>query len=435
MRVAYIAAGAAGMYCGSCIHDNTLARALRRQGVDLVLIPTYTPLRTDEQDVSIDRVFYSGISVFLEQKLALMRRMPAAAEWLFRRPALLNAVSRWSAATRAEDLGALTVSVLRGEDGYQHRELERLAAWLRQQLRPDLVQLTNSLFAGLARRLKEELGVPVLCALQGEDIFLDALVEPYRSQAREVLRERARDVDGFIAPCRYYADFMAEYLDVDVNSIDVVPLGLDLDGHDQGNATAPPPFTIGFLARVCPEKGLHILADAFARLAESRGADSVRLEAAGWLGANHRDYYRDVSAGLERRGLGDRFVYHGELDRAAKIRFLQRLHVLSVPAPYREPKGLYLLEALANGVPLVQPRHGGYPEMIAATGGGLLVDAPEAEAVAAGIEQLMDDDGLRRQLGRDGRAAVGAKFNDDIMAANTFAVYQRHIDGDHRKET
>ena len=76
MRIAHISAGAAGMYCGTCIHDNTLATALKRLGVDVALIPTYTPLRTDEQDVSIDRVFYGGINVFLQQKWSLFRHTP-----------------------------------------------------------------------------------------------------------------------------------------------------------------------------------------------------------------------------------------------------------------------------------------------------------------------------------------------------------------------
>jgi hypothetical protein len=79
MKIAYIAAGAAGMYCGTCIHDNTLAAALRDKGHEVALIPTYTPIRTDEVDVSIDRIFYGGINVYLQQKLALFRHTP----WLF----------------------------------------------------------------------------------------------------------------------------------------------------------------------------------------------------------------------------------------------------------------------------------------------------------------------------------------------------------------
>ena len=75
LRVAYITAGAAGMYCGSCLHDNTLAGALLRMGHDVSLIPTYTPIRTDGTDFSIDRVFYGAINVYLAQKASLFRQL------------------------------------------------------------------------------------------------------------------------------------------------------------------------------------------------------------------------------------------------------------------------------------------------------------------------------------------------------------------------
>ncbi len=431
MRVGYITAGAAGMYCGACIHDNTLAAALMRRGVEVALVPTYTPLRTDEVDVSLKQVFYGGIGVFLEQKLPPFRRMPRFVDWALRRPALLQGVSRFSAATRAEDLGALTVSVLKGPEGHQRRELERLLEWLRTDFRPDIVLLTNSLFLGLAGRLKSVLGVPVLCAVQGEEIFLEALVEPYRSQALGLLRERAGDADGFVAPSTYAADLMAQYLEVERERFHVVPLGLHLPGHGAGEAAAPPsaetPFTIGFLARICPDKGLHVLAEGFARLAEERGTEAVRLLAAGWLGAGDRSYLRKVEETLRRAGFAARFEYRGELDRMQKIRFLRELHVLSVPAPFKEPKGLYVLEALANGVPVVQPDHGAFPELIAATGGGLLAAGATAEAVAAGIGRLIDDEALRQRLAARGREAVRERFNDDVMAAETHALLERFV--------
>ena len=190
------------MYCGSCIHDNTLAAALMRRGVDVALIPTYTPIRTDEDSVSTGHIFYGGVNVYLQQKLGLFRHTPRMVDWLLDRRALLGLVSRFSAATSARDLGARTVSVLQGEEGHQAKELEKLTRWMADEFKPDVVQLTNTMFAGMARRLKQETGAPVLCAVQGEDLFLEQLVEPYRSEARRILSLRARDVDGFIAPCR-----------------------------------------------------------------------------------------------------------------------------------------------------------------------------------------------------------------------------------------
>src|SRR5207244_8669724 len=115
MRIAYITAGAAGMFCGSCLHDNTLVASLIAQGHDALLIPTYTPIRTDEEDVSQHRVFFGGINVYLQQKLALFRHTPWFLDRLLDGRGLLNWVSRFAVRTRAEELGGLTVSMLQGE--------------------------------------------------------------------------------------------------------------------------------------------------------------------------------------------------------------------------------------------------------------------------------------------------------------------------------
>ena len=427
MRLAYIAAGAAGMYCGTCIHDNTLAAALKRRGVDVALIPTYTPLRTDEENVSLDRVFYGGINVFLQQKWSLFRHTPRALDRLLDGPRLLNSLSRFSASTSARDLGALTLSVLKGEQGHQQKELDRLAAWLKSDFKPDIVQLTNAMFSGMGRQLKAELNVPVLCGLQGEDIFLEQLIEPYKTQAQETLRERARDIDAFIAPCTYYRDYMAAYMQVAPEKIHVAPLGLNLAGHGE----APPPSTdaprkIGYLARICPEKGFHLLVDAFRILKEQPDFADLRLEAAGYLGARDKSYFNEQLKKIQSWGHTNFFTYHGEVDRAKKIRFLSDLDIFSMPTTYPEPKGLSILEALANGTPVVQPNHGTFPEMLETTGGGLLFKPHSPEALAKNIAWLLRDEKLRIQLGQIGKQTVHTRFHDATTAATTFAIYEQY---------
>src|SRR5271166_4129703 len=183
MRITYITAGAAGMYCGSCMRDNTLVAALARQGHDALLIPTYTPIKTDEPDVSQKRVFFGGINVYLQQKLSLFRHTPWSLDRLLDAPKLLRWVARFAVSTRAENLGDLTISILRGEHGYQRKEVEKLAGWLADDVKPELVNLTNVLLSGMVHEVKRRVGVPVLGTLQGDDIFLEALPEPHRSQA------------------------------------------------------------------------------------------------------------------------------------------------------------------------------------------------------------------------------------------------------------
>ena len=429
MKVAYITAGAAGMFCGTCIHDNTMASALKSQGHNVSLIPTYTPTRTDEENVSLDRVFYGGINVYLQQKIAFFRHTPWAFDRLLDNTSLLNSLSRLSASTDARDLGLLTVSMLSGENGFQRKELEKLVKWLHEENKPDVVYLTNSMLLGFAKEIKNALDVPVICALQGEDIFLRDLIDPYKSEALTLLAERALDADGFVAPNSYYAQFMAsEYLNISVDRIDVVPLGLNLDGHGRKDEKpGPPPFIVGYLARICPEKGLHILVSAFYTLAKEFGVDNLELHVAGYLGKKDKPYYEELVNQINAWGLQDSFMHYGEVTRTQKIDFLNRLHVFSVPTVYRESKGLSVLEALANGVPVVQPKHGSFPEMIKATEGGILVDPESAEAVAEGIYQLFRDPSKRKQLGANGQMIVHQNFSHEKIAQQLMNVFEKYV--------
>jgi glycosyltransferase involved in cell wall biosynthesis len=477
VRIAYISAGAADMYCGSCLHDNTLVAALQRLGHDAVLVPTYTPIRTDEPGVAIERVFFGALNVYLKQIAPPLRRGWARIERLLDRPRLLALVSRLGSATDPGRLGELTLSILRGEQGNQASELDKLAGWLRDSFRPEVVHLTNSMFAGFARRLKAELGVPVVCSVQGEELFLDGLREPSRGAVRAALAERAQDVDLFVAPSRFYADLMASYLQVERGRLAVVPLGLNLSGHGVEGAAghgardaagrgaghadgdgardaegdgardaegdgaghgpgpgaargAGEPWVVGYLGRIAPEKGLDLVAAAFRRLADVLGgAGRVRLHVAGYLPPQHRGYLRDVERQLRGWGLGGDYRYAGEVTREEKIAFLAGLDLLAVGTVYPEPKGLYVLEALANGVPVVAPRHGAFPELLAETGGGVLVAPRDPAALAAALAELLRDPGRRQRLGRAGREAVHARHGDEAMAAATLALYQGLVHG------
>ncbi len=290
MRIAYITAGAGGMFCGSCLHDNTLAAALTALGHDALLIPCYTPLRTDEPDVSYRRVFLGGINVYLQQKLALFRHTPRFLDRVLDARPLLRWVASFAVRTQAQELADLTISMLRGEHGKQRKEIARLVDWLADDLKPDIVLFSNVLLSGIVHTLRERWPVPVLATLQGDDVFLDALPEPSREKALTLVRDHCGEIDGFIATSRYYADFMADYLRIPREQIDVVYPGLNLNGHGLPRPDRRGvPFTIGYFARICPEKGLHKLIEAFIRLRQEPGACRVRLRVSGWLGANHRE--------------------------------------------------------------------------------------------------------------------------------------------------
>ena len=424
-RIVLLAAGAGRMYCGACMQDNRLAATLMQQGHDVVLIPLYMPIRTDETDVSGDRVFYGGLNVGLQEKFAFLRQSHKRLDRLLDSPVLLRGLAWAMAKFRPVGLGPLTVSVLAGEDGHQHKELEKLVAEL-VNLKPTLVSLPNLMFVGVAKPLKRVLNVPVVCTLAGEDAFLDDLPDPYRKRAYELIDEHAKDIDAFIAPTGYYASRAVEHFGLDRDRVHRVAMGIRTD--DVGPPAAPPgdPFTVGYLAGICPEKGLAVLCEAFKLLtARSR---RCRLKIAGYAGAVGRKYWAGLRRRLRRQGLLDAVDFVGEVTRAEKLSFLRSLHVLSVPTVHPEPKGLYVLEAMASGVPVVQPRHGSFPELLDATGGGRLYDPPDADALADAIATLMEDEPLRRRLAQSGRAAVHEGFTEDVMADKTWLLYRRIIE-------
>ncbi|MSQ93948.1 MAG: glycosyltransferase [Gemmataceae bacterium] len=429
MRIAYITAGAAGMFCGSCMRDNTLASALIAQGHDALLIPTYTPIRTDEADVSQSRVFFGGINVFLQEKFSLFRHTPRWLDRLFDANWLLRWVSRFAAGTQASQLGDLTISMLQGELGHQRKEIDKLADWLAADHPPQIINLTNVILSGMVHQMRDRLKVPILGSLQGDDIFLEMLPEPYKTKAIDLISQHCQEMQGFIATSRYYADFMSAYLRIPREKIDVVYPGINLKGHGTNEprlSGSGAPLTIGYFARICPEKGLHQLIDAFILLKQMPMAPKCRLRVSGWLGENNRTYFEEQKAKLRQANLLADFEHAESPDHESKMRFLRSLDVLSVPTTYHEPKGLYVLEAWAQGVPVVQPAHGSFPELIEATGAGVLVPPGDPAALAEALRCLLEQPVERLRMGKLGQAAVWDRFNAATMARETVRVYERH---------
>ena len=422
MHIALITAGGAGMFCGSCMHDNTLARALIEAGHEVSLIPCYTPIRVDERDVSRHRVFLGGINVYLDAMLPGWSRLPRPLKRWLDSEAVLKLVSRFAISSSGQKLGRLTVELLKGDLGPQRQEIEEFVDFVGRELRPDIVCFSNALLAGVLPRLRQVYSGPVCCLLQGDDIFLEDLVSPWREEALDLVSSHARGFDGFLVHSGYYRDFMSEYLRLPVEKFHVTPLGIDLTGHDGVPRPAASPFTIGYFARICPEKGLQNLVAAF-RILRARWPE-VRLIAGGFLGARDQTFFRDLMHSAA--DLGDSFRYLGSPpDHAGKVALLNTFDVLSVPTDYREPKGLYILEALANGIPVVQPAHGAFPELIEATGGGVLVTPGDPEDLARGLEELIADPQRRLVLATRGRAAVQAQFNRRAMAEATARVFSQ----------
>jgi glycosyltransferase involved in cell wall biosynthesis len=433
VRILSLTGGAGSMYCGSCLRDNALAAELLARGHDVVLTPVYTPTRTDERNVSSGHVLFGGISVFLEQHAPIFRHTPRLLDRLWDADWVIRMASKRQIKVDPKSLGELTVSMLRGEEGFQRKEIGKMLDWLATERPFDIVNLPYTLLIGLAAPMRRALRVPICCTLQGEDLFLDGLGEPYRQQSLDLIRAASVHVDAFLPVSRYYCDYMPGYLGIPRSKMRAVPLGINIEGYtprqrrseaNRADGADNDVFTVGYFARVAPEKGLHVLADAYRRLRARPGLRRSRLVAAGYLAPEHQGYLDDVRAKMKDWGLADQFEYRGELDRPGKIRFLQSLDVMSVPATYAEPKGIFLLEAMANGVPVVQPRRGAFPEIIERTGGGLIVEADDGEALADGLLTIWTDPERAAALGEAGAAGVREHYTVGRMAEEAESVYR-----------
>ena len=411
------------MYCGSCLRDNALASALLARGHDVVLTPVYTPTRTDERNVSHDHVVFGGISVFLEQHSSFFRHTPRLLDRLWDAGWVIKLASKRQIKVDPQSLGEMTVSMLRGEQGFQKKEIVKLLDWLKTEPRFDVINLPYPLLLGLAEPLKRTLRVPICCTLQGEDLFLDGLGEPWKQQSMTLIRAASQHVDAFVPVSQYYFDYMPGYLGIPQEKMRLVRLGINLEGFAPRPPRGSGPFTIGYFARIAPEKGLHVLVDAYRRLRTRPGLGPSRLVAAGYLAPEHKSYLDGIMRDLKAWGLADQFEYRGELDREQKIGFLRGLDVMSVPATYEEPKGIFLFEAMACAVPVVQPRRGAFPEVVSTTGGGLIVDADNPEALADGFQALWRDPSYAASLGAAGVEGVRQHYSVERMAESAERVY------------
>jgi len=382
-----------------------------------MFIPLYTPTRTDEENQSAGSpVLFGGISVYLQQQSALFRHTPWLLDRLWDSRWALRAAARRSLAVDPKFLGAMAVSMLEGEEGAIAKEFLKLQDWLMHQDRPEVIQLPNTLLISLASSIRRIYDGPLCCTLQGEDLFLRGLPEPYRSRSLHLIRQHMHSVDAFVSVSVAYADEMSSLLAIPREKVHIVPLGVEAANYALAPRRAEP-WTLGYLARIAPEKGLHLLAEAWRRF-RSMHQGPARVIAAGYLAPEHHAYLDAV-----RQQLGEEFAYHGEPDQAGKSRFLASLDAFCVPAAYDEPKGIYVLEAMAAGVPVVAPARGALKEHVETTGGGIAVTPDDPDALARALLQLREDGKLSGTLARQGYDGVRRHYSLRAMAERTLALY------------
>ena len=425
MRVTYITAGAADMICGSCLRDNALVRKLREQECEITLVPVYTPITVEEEDFSTDKLLLGGISVYLEQSSSLFRKLPNfLTNWLDRPSVVKFFTSRKPIQVEAENLGNLTLSILKGENGNQKRSFNKAFKWIQEEAQPEIINFSNLLIAGLAPKFKNETKLPVVVTLQGDDLFINDFKDEHRKKIIEELKIIATSVDAFITFSQFYAEKMASLLDIPIEKFHIINLGIDAEPFSGISEKKTNNRTIGYFGRIAPEKGFHNAVNSFIEINKDAANEKVRLVAGGWLSETDKNYFREQTGKINSNNLSSYFEYIGSPDLEKKKELFKRINVFTLPTDQDEPKGLSVLEAQASGIPVVQPNKGIFTEMLNKTKGGVLYSDEDSSSLSKELLALLDNPDRAEELGKTGRINTLEHFNDNKMATDTYSVYE-----------
>lgn len=424
MKIVYITPGAGWtFYCQNCFRDNALLKSLITLGHDVVRVPMYLPSNLDSgSKITGTPVFYGAINVYLKEKLPFYRHAPLWLERFFDSHVLLNFAAKKAGSTRATGLEDMTLSMLQGEMGRQASELDHLVLYLKNEIAPDVVHISNALLLGLAHKLKNELGAKVVCSLQDENEWVDLMEETYQEQVWNLMAKKAEDVDLFVTASRYYSEKSQKQLKIPEDKIKVVYGGICLDGYVKSPLPFDPPV-VGYLCRMSEYFGLGILVDAFIKLKKESRFQDLRLHLTGGYSSDDKSFVNAQMKKISQNGFDVDVQIFKDFEKESRVQFLKSLTLLSVPVPSGEAFGAYQVEALAASVPVVQPNVGCYPEFIEATNGGILYEPNTSEQLADAIASLLADPERVRKLGKAGHAVVMERFSMDSMAKNIARIY------------
>ncbi len=428
MRIMHIIPGSGGsFYCGNCLRDSKYVEAMRKSDHHVVKLPMYLPLFSDEHDLSREiPVFYGAISIYLKQLFPIFRKAPEWVDKMLNSKPMLRLASKYAGSTRAKGLEEMTVSMLLGEEGEQKEELQKMVDWIVENCNPDVIHLSNALLLGLANQLSHRLNVPVVCSLQDEDVWVDVMKPTARDSVWKLMSRKSEHVTAFLSVSDYYAGEMRKRMDIPEEKLRSVHIGVDPEDYSF-KPVSEKKRNIGFLSRMCHENGLDILVDAFIELKRNDEFSDVGLVLTGGSTGDDRKYLSEIRNKLKENDLLSQVHFHEEFEEEGLREFLDMVSVVSVPVRNGEAFGIYLLECMASGVPVVQPALGAFPEIVSLTGGGVVFKPNTPEGLAGSLSQLLSDPEMLDKLSRRGKAGVEKHFHINDQAEKMVNIYKEAI--------
>ncbi len=424
MQIVHIVPGSGGsFYCGNCLRDSEYIQGLKRAGVEVMKVPMYLPIFADKHDIEEVPVFYGAISLYLKHSFPALRKAPGWMEKILNSGPALRFAAGMAGSTNPKGLESMTISMLLGETGEQKKELEHLIDWLEKHCHADVIHLSNALLIGLARRIKERLDVKVVCTLQDEDVWVNAMDEHFKIQTWDLMKERARDVDAFFAVSNYFAKEMQPVLNIPDEKLFIHHITIDPAEYTYQN-TSEKPLNIGYISRMCEDNGLEVLVDAFIILKKDSKWCDVKLIVTGGSTGENDKFVKSIKKKIKEAGLDSEVEFHKDFEDG-RHEFFKKVSMTSVPVLHGEAFGLYLLESMASGVPVVQPALGAFPEIVKKSGGGTIYEPNSPEMLAKALLGLLENQEKLNQLSEEGRKGVEQKFNIHQEAKDVVARYSK----------
>ena len=407
MKIVYLITGSGGsFYCGNCYRDMIYLRAIRKvPGINASAIPLYLPPDDTNTETGMDKnVFFGAISMYLREKVPFLKNMPVFFDKIVDSGFMLKIAARRAGTTRTEGLEEMTLNMIKGENAFPEKELQRLIDYLCKDGKPDIIHLSNALVIGLARQIKKKLNVKIVCSLLNEDDWIDEMMEPYQSGAWKLIAREANNVDFFLTPSTYYKELFISKTGISGDNFHVIPLGFDPDLKKIEKKDNYP--AIGYFCRINSQNGIDKLVDAFIKIRSSNKLPGLTLHISGGYTGDDKPFIADQIKKIKDNGLKSSVRIYPEFHGNSKQEFFNNIDIMCVPVRKHDGYGLYILEANVAGVPVVQPATGAFPEIIERTGGGITYTPDTVDELSANLMKTLSNRELCIELGKKGQENV-----------------------------
>lgn len=427
MNITYLVPGTGGtFYCGNCYRDMLYMKSVRDiPGYNVTAFPLYLLPDSNNSGISFESdVFFGAVSMYLREKFSFFQKMPAFMDKILDSGPMLKLAARKAGTTRTEGFEETTLGMISGDQSGRTREVERLVRQMIKIEQPDIIHISNALIMGLARQLKNVLGIPIVCSIQNEDDWIDDMIEPYQSMAWKMIGEESVNIDAFISPSLYYKNLFIEKTGVKGENIHVVPSGIE---KNVIKTERKKPFvpSLGYYSRVNYHNGFDKLVDAFIKIKSGNLLNDLELHICGGYTSDDKKFVREQYNKIRKNGLNNKIKMYHDFHGKTKIEFFSNIDIMSVPVRKHDAYGLYLLEANAAGIPVVQPATGAFPEILEITGGGIIYRPDTVDELSDSLTNLFTDHSLRSELGIKGRKGIEDSLTPEKTGDGIRNVYAK----------